>query len=341
MNHCFLDLDRRLVSTLFLVVALCAGSLPGRSQPPGATGEVEQRYQAGARALQQGDALTALNLLGSVAAQDAAYKDVQMLLGQSCLLAGLPRPAKQHFEAAFEQQPGNGQAAFFLGYSLYESARYFEAAETLQTARRLAPQNPLPRIYRGLALLRLGDAEKAAAEVKAGLAMAPGDPTGELALAELDLAAGKHDQAVARIRSVLRRSPQGIDGKVLLGRALLEGGKAEEAVPVFEDLVSSQPPRSDLLYLLGQAQLRSGDREGGRATMRQFRELQGVESEVRLLELDVNLDPDDAETRLRLVSLMLEHGMEASALPHVAALERQLPGDPRLEVLLRRLRPPS
>jgi predicted Zn-dependent protease len=314
-------------------LGLCSGAAFGQSS-------LEGPYGAGVAALERGEALAALDLLGQVAEQDPGYRDVQMLLGRGCLQAGLPRAAKKHFEAAFQQQPSNGQAAFFLGYALFEEARYFEAAEILAKGQQLAPQSPLPRLYRGLALLRQGQAEAARKEIEGGLALAPGDAAGELALAELDLAAGSFGPAEARVRAVLRKDPARVDAQILLGRIRLEGGKAAEAVPVFAELVASQPPRSDLVYLLAQAQLRSGAREEGKKTLDRFKKLKQVESDVRLLELAVSTAPEDFEARLRLAQTMVDHGMERGAVIHVSTLQRQRPQDPRIQALARRLKRP-
>jgi Tfp pilus assembly protein PilF len=315
-------------------------ALLGSALAPAATAQdLATRYQAGASALQQGNPLRALEILGSVAAEQRDYRDVQMLLGQSCLMAGLHRPAKQHFERALQTQPQNGQAAFLLGFSLYQAARYFEAAEALLKAGRMSPQNPLPPLYRGLALLRLGDAQGARREIDSALRLAPQDPIARAAGAELELAEGNYGAAEKSIRSVLGQTPQQQEARLLLGRILLESGRPGEAVAVFGELAAqSGDQRSDILYLLGQAQLRSGDTATGRATLERFRRVKAQESRLRVLEAQVSTTPEDLNARLELTSLLLELGQTQAALVHLATLQRQAPQDRRVRALAERLR---
>jgi Tfp pilus assembly protein PilF len=304
--------------------------------------DLEARYRSGMAALQQGDPLRAIEILGSVAAQQRDYRDVQMLLGQSCLMAGLHRPAKQHFERALQTQPQNGQAAFLLGFSLYQAARYFEAAEALQKAGRMSPQNPLPAMYRGLALLRLGDARGARQEIDTALRLAPQDPIARAARAELELAEGNYGAAETSIRSVLGQTPQQDDAQLLLGRILLESGRPGEAVGIFAGLVQkSDGKRSDVLYLLGQAQLRSGESAPGRETLERFRRVKAKEGRLRVLEAEVSTDPDDLAARIELTGILLELGQPQAAAVHLATLRQQAPQDRRVRDLDTRLRSAS
>ena len=58
---------------------------------------------------------------------------------------------------------------------------------------------------------------------------------------------------------------------------------------------------------------------------------------MRVLEARVSTDPGDAEARIEFVSLLLEHGLESAAVPHLAMLRKALPGDPRGRELAARL----
>ncbi len=298
---------------------------------------LEDLYRSGAEAFREGRSFEALDRLGALAAQNPAYRDVQMLLGQSCLVAGLTTPAKRHFETALRQDPNNGHAAFLLGFSLLRGARYFEAAEALAAAQRMAPGNPHPLTYRGVALLRLGRAKEARQQIAAALRLAQDDPVALAALAELDLAEGRLPRAESRLRTVLRQTPGDIDVRILLGRALLEGGSFDEAAVIFQKAIEVQPPRSDLLYLLAQSCLRGGQKERGQEVLSRFKALKAVEAEIRVREVAVNTQSGDHEARLALADLMTEHGFAASALVHVVTLEKELPGDPRVQRLRRRL----
>ena len=326
-------LTRTLPGTLLGLMLLTALA-------PAASGQdLEARYQAGASALQSGNPLLAIEILGTVAAAQRDYRDVQMLLGQACLMAGLHRPAKQHFERALETNPGNGQAAFLLGFSLYQAARYFEAAEALQRAEGMSPQNPLPRMYRGLSLLRLGDPRGARQEIEAALSLQPQDPIARAARAELELAEGNYAAAEKSIRGVLGQTPQQDDAHLLLGRILLESGRPAEAVGVFAELVKkSRGQRSDVLYLQAQAQLRSGNKAAGQKTLETFRQIKEKESRLRVLEAEVSTNANNLDARLELTGLLLDLGQSQAATVHLATLLQQAPQDRRVRALEERLR---
>lgn len=297
---------------------------------------VEDLYRAGAEALQAGNATRAIELLNAVAAQNPNYRDVQMMLGQSYLVASRHREAKQHFEQVVRADPQNGLASFFLGFSLYQSARYVEALDVLDRARALAPSNPNPAIYRGLSFLKTGRPDEARNEIAAALEIAPEEPTAQAAMAELELAEGDPLGAEARLLDVVRQMPS-VDHRILLARAILEGGRPAEAVPLLLQLDDELPDRSDVLYLLAQALLRGGETERGRTQLERFKKQRGIEERLRVLEAEVSTDPENTATRLELVRLLIDNEQPARAHSHLAVLERQLPGDPRLDALRRDL----
>jgi tetratricopeptide (TPR) repeat protein len=314
---------------LLLVLLVLLPLHPAAAQPL----SIDARYQAGAEAFQAGRPYEALEILSSVAAENPGYRDVQMLLGQSCLVVGLLVPAKHHFENALQANPGNGFAAYLLGFTLYQSARYFEADQALTRAHDLAPANPNPLVYRGLARLRLGRAEDARRDIETALAQAPRDPTARGALAELELAAGHLDRAEALARDVAADEPRSPDPKLLLARVLLEAGEAAQAIPVAEEVLAAFPHRSDALYLLAQAQLRSGAKDAGRATLTRFQKVKQREERLKVLQVEVKTDPDDVASRKELVELLLEQGQVGDALLHLAVLQKLAPNDPEVRRL--------
>ena len=295
--------------------------------------DLEARYQVGAAALRAGRPDQALENLGAVVAEQPGYRDAQMLLGQSCLMVGLRRQAKRHFEEIVARQPDNGQAAFLLGFSLYQAARWFEAVAALDRAHSLARANPYPRLYRGLARLKLGDPEAARADIQAALRLAPEDAAVVAAAAELDLAEGEFAAAERRLRPLVERGGA-VEHRILLARALLEQQEPGAAVVVLEP---AGDRRSDVLYVRAQALLRDGHRQSGQAALARFRERKTVEERLRLLEATISTDPEDTEARLELSGLLLDEGQVGGALLHLATLRRLLPGDSRVAGLAGRI----
>lgn len=311
--------------------ALLACLLPALA--PAQQGDTDARYQAGLEAFRGRRPQEAIESLAPLVADRPAYRDAQLLLGQSYLLVGMERQAKQQFEQILQRQPDDGQVAFLVGFSLYRAARWFEAVAALDRAHALARANPYPRLYRGLAKLKLGDPVAARSDIQAALLLAPDDDTVQAAAAELEFAEGHFHAAELRLRPLADRSGD-VAHRILLARALLEQGEAAKAVEV---LAPVDDTRSDLLYVRSQALLRSGDREAGRQELARFRDRKKIEERLRLLEATVSTDPDDAEARIELAGLLIDEGLEGAARLQLAALRRLLPGDARVSALAKRL----
>ena len=58
---------------------------------------------------------------------------------------------------------------------------------------------------------------------------------------------------------------------------------------------------------------------------------------MRVLEAKVSTDPDDSESRIEFVRLLLDHSLHNVAVPHLAVLQRALPGDSRVRELATKL----
>ena len=317
---------RRLPARAALLACLAAA--PAAGQP-----ELDPRYESGVAAFRAGRPLEALEALEALVAERPGYRDAQLLLGQSCLMVGLERQAKRHFEQIVARQPDNGQAAFLLGFSLYRASRWFEAVAALDRAHELARANPYPRLYRGLARLKLGEVEAAGADIQAALRLAPDDAAVAAAAAELDFARGEFAAAEKRLRPLVQETGT-VEQRILLARALLELDRPGEAVAVLEP---AGDRRSDVLYVRAQSLLRGGEADRGRQELARFRQRKAVEEKLRLLEATANTDPDDAASRLELAGLLVDDGQPAAALLQLAALRRLLPGDPRVAALAARI----
>ena len=327
--------SRFTVAMLVAALALAAVALaarPASAQPPAAgasSSALDARYRSGVEAFTRGDLLHAIGALGSVAAEDAGFRDVQLLLGQVSLALGLEERALDHFQRAIAQQPGHPFAAFLLGFSLYQGSRWNEAVEAFERASALAPENPNPLVYRGLALLELGRAAEASRDIAAALERAPDDATALAAAAEVALVRGDFAGAESRLRAVLARDPEAFDARLLLARTLFEAGRAAEAAPILERLVAGAPTRSDALHLLAQSLLRSGRREEGERALERFRELKQREERMKVLEVRIKSAPEDVPARLEIIDLYLDGGHPGGVLPHLAELRRLIGAEDR------------
>ena len=146
--------SRRLIGVPLLCSLLWFSTSPAAAQAP--RSDVDELYSAGRSSFEQGRTLEALTRLRKVADEQPGFRDVHLLLGQCYLAVGREREARRHFERFLQDQPGHGHATFLLGLSLYQAARYVEAAQVLYEAQIASGENPYPYSYRGLSLLRLG-----------------------------------------------------------------------------------------------------------------------------------------------------------------------------------------
>ena len=127
---------RRWPAAALLLVTLAPAARPVPAQDAG----IAARYQRGAEALTRGDLPTALETLGSVAAENASFQNVQILLGQACLAAGLRDAAKDHFDRAVSQDPNRDSRP-----SCWDSRSIRRRGTTRPSWRSTAPARSLQR----------------------------------------------------------------------------------------------------------------------------------------------------------------------------------------------------
>ncbi len=322
------------IAALTLVASLLGASPAARSQ--GA--DPEAAFQAGVQALRAGQVYDAIERLRLAELARPDDPQLQVLLGQAHLAAGLWVPARRNFEAALAADPGDGLAAFMVGYTLYLSARYPEAEEALARAQTMARDNPNPTIYRALALLRLGQLDEAELQLDLAGRAARDDPAALRGLAEIALARDDLEAALGHAAAAASRAPTDVETRILLGQIQLRRGEAAAALPDLERLANEHSNRSDVLYVYSQVLLRSGRREAGRQAVERFRTQKAVEERIRLLEAELSVDPGNLERRLDLVEALLSNGQPGTARIHLGPAVRDHPGDPRVQTLADRVR---
>lgn len=140
------------------------------------------------------------------------------------LLAGLPLPWKPHLPAWVERWLYNPRERTERTIEAYRAGDGDRAAETADTARRLAPGDPLTGYNAGTAHLAAGHARKAAKllEEAAGKAPAGLAPTAWYNLGNARLAASDPAAAVEAYKQALLRNPADAEAKHNLEIALRE-----------------------------------------------------------------------------------------------------------------------
>jgi tetratricopeptide (TPR) repeat protein len=221
--------------------------------------------------------------------------------------------ALEHARIAEEEAPEEPAVAYAVGRLLARLDAKTEALESLERARTLAPQNPLPVLLaavllrdeerfeaaaamlqeawdRGVRSVEIGtqlgslyltlDRRESALEVaRKALELDPG--RGDLKMIEglalLHNAEGREEAIAALGRALeLGVSRPGL-ARLELANALIEEGEPEEAVRMLEEAQKLLPDSPEVYYRLGAARRLAGDPEGAREALRRFQELRGRE----------------------------------------------------------------
>jgi tetratricopeptide (TPR) repeat protein len=223
-------------------------------------------------------------------------------------------------------RPDDARLHATLGLVYEANTMWPEAEQSFANAARLAPEEPLWRLHRAIALAQLGEDERALELLSAVGAELPGSAAVQQRLGEALLRSGALAESHERFSATTRLEPDRPEGWVGLGAVELARGKAGAAARALERAVGLDPAYRRAHYLLGCAYREQGREEAAR------RELAlGLEGGVRYL-----LDPLAAElrryavastTRERLAQEFIEAGRAQRAVPILEELRDLHPQD--------------
>ncbi len=162
-----------------------------------------QHLEKGRGFLNIHDLNAAIAELSSAVSLDPKLAEASSLLGVAYWRKGLRGQARNSFEVAAKAQKNDPQVLNNLGYLLYETGEYDDAAKYLKRAAKLAPQDA--RILNNLALTQAergnyDDAYKA-------FARALGDYTGHVNLAVRLQRHGQYKKAIKHLEQALALKP--------------------------------------------------------------------------------------------------------------------------------------
>lgn len=172
--------------------------------------------------------------------------------------------AAQALERAVSITPEDATPRLVLGLTLVNAGRYEDAEEQLQAAGRLARQPERQRAAR-LALARLyqrrGDHERAIRACRVALELDPASTAGLSLLADSLIAAGRPGEARAEIERALEQNPASPNLQYALGRVLRALGRPEEAITVLGALVARHARKTAAVMELALAMKQVGRTE--------------------------------------------------------------------------------
>jgi tetratricopeptide (TPR) repeat protein len=303
-----------------LLVALAALLLPVpglAEEAPRVRQEFMQRLGSGARALDQGNAVAAVEDLCWAARRGLNSHRAHLMCGMALTQAHRPEEAISHLELASELNDQHlptwialGDAYLAAGRIDSSRAAYFQA---LEIRTDYAPA------YVGLGELavRRGDEETALEMFAKALQANPAEARAYVARARLHVDEGRQDQALQDLRRAVELRPD--DGVVqrALARVLLLNGLTQEAIGAARSARELRPQDPRVAALLARIYL-------------QLDAVPEAEEEARkALELDTHL----AEARIVLADVLGRTGRVDEALGILEPPDPSLLSAPELENL--------
>ena len=148
----------------------------------------------------------------------------------------LPAPGSNTYEQTTR--------AFYHGLAALEVGLLDDARQQFTSATMLVPREPASWANLGLAQLRLGELEAAAEPVERALSLAPDNSDLVLLAARMETARGRLDEGVARLRQAVALDAQGLRTRFALAEELTRLGSAEadtEAQALLDELATRAP----------------------------------------------------------------------------------------------------
>jgi len=205
----------------------------------------------------------------------------------------------------------SAEALFQRGLAEAREGRHEQASVTFAEVLHADPGHLGALVSRGSALLRLRRAEEAEAQYRRALAIAPRQPLAFRNLCILLNDAERHDEALALAQAALADAPGFAPARTALGNALAGLGRLDEALAAFRSLAAAEPAAAEPQAKLGLALAAAGQHEAALAA----------------LDRSLELDPDNALTRLRRGLLNLQLHRFGEGWPDYEARWRLAPGD--------------
>jgi tetratricopeptide (TPR) repeat protein len=159
--------------------------------------------------------------------------------------------AVDEFAVGLEADPNNAAARISYARVLYLNQQRDAAAEQLERALALEPENPLGHFLQGVLRQQQGEPAAAEALYQQALQRDPEHSGARFHLANLRFAAGQYAQAATAYRQVLAADAAVAPARVLALVADARSGTGEaDTIAALEDQIDAEPRNSQLRYAL-------------------------------------------------------------------------------------------
>ncbi len=163
------------------------------------------------------------------------------LYGQIALKRGLFRDAADRLERAVALAPDENDLQVNLGMALHRAGRHRDAEQVLKRVLKRDPANAAAFLYAGLCRLAISRFDDAASALSAALLLRPEWPEALDGFAMLFLAMDRADKALAFARRAIQAEPGRIPSLELAGLAAEQLGDHEAAGAYYHQAVAVRP----------------------------------------------------------------------------------------------------
>jgi Flp pilus assembly protein TadD len=186
-------------------------------------------------------------------------------------------PATIALDKTCALDPGDEDACYLFGRSLYMQGRYDEAVQPLDKALRTAPPANQANVHRAAALnyAELGKTEEAERHFRDAVRLhgsGPGQPDPRLDYGAFLVTQGRAPDALPFLSAAVAAAPASARANAELGRALLELDRPADALGPLRRSVELDPNGWPVRMMLGKTWLRLGRTEDGERELKLGRE---------------------------------------------------------------------
>ena len=190
--------------------------------------------------------------------------------GARALRDGQPRHAEPLLLQACTQAPMHPEPLRYLAILQLHTRRAPLAAQTLQRALAIAPDDALLLCDLGTAQSASGDIESALTSWDCACHLDPAQPMPWFNLGRNLQQLGRTDAAIAALQQATALAPTMLPAKILLGDALVHAGRFDEAVAHYRDALRLQPACGDAWRGLSNIKTRALDADDAQALTTQL-----------------------------------------------------------------------
>jgi protein O-GlcNAc transferase len=283
-------------------------------------------------------------LLGKLEAAARAQKHtlpagIEAMYARALAATHQPAAAIIHMKLAVAADPRNAGALDDLG-SLYAMQKDWPSAEEkFHAAVAVNPSLASAHLHLGLAL-QAQQRPGAAEELNQAYQLDPDNPMINLELGRLLATNGDDQQAIQLLQHAYTLLPQSSDAAYQLGLALQRSNRMSEAIPLFQSAAAADPDNPDILANLGMAlsqqqkatqavpllqkavQLAPNEPIAHQNLAAAYIQLSQFDDAVSELRTALKLSPDSPQLHYNLGLALKEQDNIAAAIPELQAAER-------------------